>query len=121
MRMQAEAGATLEATPVQTTYDRKRPYPATVLVNRLITGEGSEKETRHIELALGDSGLTYQPGDSAGIQPTNPCEAVEEVLRRLSLTGDEAVKDFYGNPTDTRTALSSWLMIGKLSGSTVRT
>lgn len=120
MRMQAEASATLEATPVQTTYDRKHPYPAMVLVNRLLTGVGSEKETRHIELALGDSGITYLPGDSAGIQPTNACWAVDEILRRLHFTGDEPVKDFYGNPTDLQTALSSWLMIGKLSGSTVR-
>jgi sulfite reductase (NADPH) flavoprotein alpha-component len=110
----------VEAAPAPIVYDRKHPYPATVLVNRLITGSASEKETRHIELALGDSGLKYLPGDSAGIQPTNPCEAVEEVIRRLSFTGEEAVKDFYGGATDVRTALSSWLMIGKLSGSTVR-
>lgn len=116
--MQAEA--TLDAAPVQTAYNRNHPYPATVLVNRIITGSDSEKETRHIELALGESGLTYQPGDSAGIQPTNACWAVDEILRRLSFTGEEPVKDFYGNPTDVRTALNSWLMIGKLSGSTVR-
>lgn len=60
MRMQAEASATLEATPVQTTYDRKHPYPAMVLVNRLLTGVGSEKETRHIELALGDSDIKHK-------------------------------------------------------------
>jgi sulfite reductase (NADPH) flavoprotein alpha-component len=116
--MQTEATETLETTPA--VYDRKHPYSSTVLVNRLLTGAGSEKETRHIELALGDSGLTYLPGDSAGILPANPVQAVDEVLRRLSFTGDEPVKDFYGQPTDLRTALTSWLMIGKLSGSTVR-
>lgn len=118
--MQADGTATLETTPVQAAYSRSHPYSAAVLVNRLITGAGSEKETRHMELALDDSGIAYVPGDSAGILPTNACWAVDEVLRRLSLTGEESVKDFYGNPTDVRTALSSWLMIGKLSGSTVR-
>ncbi|MGA7886957.1 MAG: oxidoreductase [Acidobacteriaceae bacterium] len=114
--MQTEATETLEST----VYDRKHPYPATVLDNHLLTGSGSEKETRHIELSLGDSGITYLPGDSAGILPTNPCAMVEEVLRRLSFTGDEPVKDFYGELTDLRAALTSWLMIGKLSGTTVR-
>ncbi len=118
--MQPEATETLEVSPVRTVYSRNQPYPARVFENRLLTGAGSEKETRHIELALGDSGLTYLPGDSAGIQPTNTCQAVEEVLRRLSYTGDEPVTDFYGKPTDVRTALTSWLMLGKLSGSTVR-
>jgi len=114
--MQTEATATLEST----VYDRKHPYSGTVLDNRILTGSGSEKETRHIELALGQSGITYLPGDSAGILPANPCAAVEEVLRRLSFTGDEPVKDFYGELIDLRAALTSWLMIGKLSGSTVR-
>lgn len=114
--MQTEATETLESV----VYDRKHPYSATVLDNHLLTGSGSEKETRHIELSLGDSGITYLPGDSAGILPTNPCAMVEEVLRRLSFTGDEPVKDFYGELTDLRAALTSWLMIGKLSGTTVR-
>jgi sulfite reductase (NADPH) flavoprotein alpha-component len=45
---------------------------------------------------------------------------VEEVLRLLHFSGDEAVTDFYGGALDLRTALTSWLMIGKLSGTTVR-
>lgn len=118
--MQTEATETVETTSAHSAWNRSNPYSATVLANRLLTGPGSEKETRHIEISLGDSGITYLPGDSAGILPTNPCDVVEEVIRRLSLSGEEAVKDFYGNPTDVRSALSSWLMIGKLSGSTVR-
>jgi sulfite reductase (NADPH) flavoprotein alpha-component len=114
--MQTEATATLESI----VFDRKHPYSAAVLDNRVLTGSGSEKETRHIELSLGESGITYLPGDSAGILPTNPRAAVEEVLRRLSFTGEEPVKDFYGELTDLRAALTSWLMIGKLSGSTLR-
>jgi sulfite reductase (NADPH) flavoprotein alpha-component len=118
--MQPEATETLERTPAPCLYTRNHPYPATVTVNRLLTGSGSEKETRHIELDLGASGLQYLPGDSAGILPVNPCDAVNDVLRRLEFSGDEPVVDFYGKPTDLREALTSWLMIGKLSGSTVR-
>jgi sulfite reductase (NADPH) flavoprotein alpha-component len=119
--MQPEGTGTLDtAAPAQSAWNRNHPYPATVTVNRLLTGSGSEKETRHIEIDLGDSGIQYLPGDSAGILPTNRIEAVTEVLRRLEMSGDEPVKDFYGQPIDVREALSAWLMIGKLSISTVR-
>lgn len=101
-------------------WSRNHPYRATVVVNRLLTGEGSEKETRHIELDLGSSGIEYLPGDSVGILPHNPGAAVDRVLGQLQFSGEEPVKDFYGSPTNVRTALTSWLMIGKLSGSTVR-
>src|ERR1700728_1092805 len=116
--MQSEATATLESTAA--VYTRNNPYSATVLENRLLTGSGSEKETRHIELDLADSGIEYLPGDSAGILPVNTCDAVDLVLERLQFTGDELVTDFYGKPLDLRQALTSWLMIGKLSSSTLK-
>jgi sulfite reductase (NADPH) flavoprotein alpha-component len=116
--MQTEATETVEST--LTSWTRNHPYTATVLENRLLTGPGSEKETRHIEFALGDSGIQYLPGDSAGILPVNTCDAVNLVLERLQFTGDEPVNDFYGKPTTVREALTSWLMIGKLATSTFR-
>jgi sulfite reductase (NADPH) flavoprotein alpha-component len=118
--MQTEAAETIETAPARTSWNRNQPYPATVTENRLLTGPDSEKETRHIEMALGDSGIQYLPGDSAGVIPVNTCDAVDDVLSRLQFTGDEPVNDFYGKATKVRDALSSWLMIGKLSGSTVR-
>ncbi len=114
------AKAAGETAPGHGAWNRNNPFHAAVLVNRLLTGEGSEKETRHIELDLGSSGIEYLPGDSAGILPHNPVSAVDRVLQRLCFSGDEPVKDFYGSPTNVRAALTSWLMIGKLSGSTVR-
>ena len=116
--MQSEQIATVETGRVA--WSRNNPYPATVLENRLLTGSGSEKETRHIELDLADSGIEYLPGDSAGILPVNTCDAVDLVLERLQFTGDELVTDFYGKPLDLRQALTSWLMIGKLSSSTLK-
>ena len=116
--MQSGGTETLETT--RTIYTRNNPYSATVLENRLLTGPASEKETRHIELDLADSGIEYLPGDSAGIAPVNPCDAVDLVLERLQFTGDEPVVDFYGKPLNLREALTSWLMIGKLSSSTLR-
>lgn len=120
--MQFSATETLETESGQSTqtYSRNNPYDAVVLENRLLTGPRSEKETRHIELSLGSSGIRYLPGDSAGVIPENRRSAVDEVLRLLGCTGGEPVTDFYGGSLDLRTALTHWLMIGKLSGSTVR-
>src|SRR5579863_4072145 len=111
---------TLETPAAKAVWNRNNPYVATVTENRLLTGPGSEKETRHIEIDLGDSGLQYLPGDSAGILPVNTCDAVDDVISRLQFSGDEPVTDFYGKATTVREALTSWLMIGKLSSSTVR-
>lgn len=118
--MQPEATETLESTPARTIYTRNNPFSATVLENRLLTGPGSEKETRHIEMDLTGSGIEYLPGDSAGILPVNTCDAVDLVLERLQFTGNEPVVDFYGKPLSLREALTSWLMIGKLSSSTLK-
>ena len=121
--MQVASNETKE-TPVEqgiTSYSRKSPFTATVLVNRLLTGEASEKETRHVELSLQGSGIQYLPGDSLGVLPENHPEMVQEVLEALGLTGNELVSDFYDGVLKVSQALTSWLMIGKLSSSTVRT
>ena len=49
-------------------YTRNHPFLSTVRVNELLTAEGSEKETRHVELTL-DEGMRYTPGDAVGILP----------------------------------------------------
>jgi sulfite reductase (NADPH) flavoprotein alpha-component len=53
--------------------------------------EGSDKETRHFELSLKDSGLNYLPGDSLGVVPTNCEQVVAELLNAVGLTGDESI------------------------------
>jgi sulfite reductase (NADPH) flavoprotein alpha-component len=114
----------ITAVPAEQTtpaYSRNHPFAATVLVNHLLTGPGSEKETRHIEMSLEGSGIRYLPGDSLGVIPENRCDRVEEALWLLHFRGNELVTDFYGGALDLHSALTSWLMIGKLSSSTVRT
>ena len=120
--MQLEVDETMEVRSEHgtATYSRKNPFTATVLVNRLLTGPASEKETRHIEISLEGSGIQYLPGDSLGILPENRFDMVQEVLQLLNFRGDEPVTDFYGGSLNLQEALTSWLMIGKLSGSTVK-
>ncbi|MBI3691939.1 MAG: flavodoxin domain-containing protein, partial [Mycolicibacterium aromaticivorans] len=52
------------------------PFTSTALVNRLLTAPGSDKEVRHSELDLADSGITYQAGDSVAVHAVNNPELV---------------------------------------------
>ena len=101
-----------------THYTRNHPYMSKILVNELLTGEGSEKETRHIELAL-EEGMTYIPGDAVGILPENRREAVDEVLAALPFSGSEMVLDHYKVPVTLDEALRTRLQIGKLARGSV--
>jgi sulfite reductase (NADPH) flavoprotein alpha-component len=94
-------------------YTRNNPFHSAVLVNELLTAEGSEKETRHVELAL-EEGMTYTPGDAVGIVPENRREAVDEVLAALGFKGDERVLDHYKVEIDLEEALRTRLAIGTL-------
>jgi sulfite reductase (NADPH) flavoprotein alpha-component len=95
-------------------YTRNSPYQSNVNVNYLLTAEGSEKETRHVELSL-EEGMTYTPGDAVGIIPENRPEAVADVLKALGYKGDERVLDHYKVEISLEEALRNRLTIGKLS------
>jgi sulfite reductase (NADPH) flavoprotein alpha-component len=72
-------------------FDKRHPFEAAVVENIVLTGRGSTKETRHIELSLEDCGLTYQPGDALGVVARNDPELVAALLERLSLSPDAPV------------------------------
>ncbi|MCO6439496.1 MAG: assimilatory sulfite reductase (NADPH) flavoprotein subunit [Nitrococcus mobilis] len=75
----------------KTSWSRKNPYPATVLENIVLNGRGSSKETRHLELSIEDSGLTFEPGDSLGVVAQNNPVYVERLIETLGLQPDTAV------------------------------
>lgn len=85
----AQRAATL--VPSTPEFDKQHPFSATVIENLVLTGRGSSKETRHIELSLEGSGLTYEPGDALGIVPRNDPAVVEGLLESLSLPADAIV------------------------------
>jgi sulfite reductase (NADPH) flavoprotein alpha-component len=86
-------------------YSRKNPFSARLVVNRKLTGEGSEKDTRHFEISLKGSGLTYEAGDALGIMPTNSPELVDEILEALQFDGEEEVSGPEGDKMPIRLAL----------------
>ena len=72
-------------------YTKEAPLTASLAVNQKITGRNSEKDVRHIEIDLGDSGLRYQPGDALGVWYQNDPALVKELVELLWLKGDEPV------------------------------
>ncbi|MFE5322052.1 bifunctional cytochrome P450/NADPH--P450 reductase [Paenibacillus sp. NPDC056579] len=78
----------LAGTPIATSYDAQL---AAVKENRELQSEGSERSTRHIEIALPE-GVAYREGDHLGVIPENAPEMVERVLRRYGLqAGDQLI------------------------------
>jgi len=72
-------------------YSRKNPFPALHRVNRMLSGSGSGKETRHHEICLAGSGLAYEVGDSLGVFPSNNPALVDEILSVAGLLGSAEV------------------------------
>ena len=73
-------------------YTKEAPLTASFAANQKITGRDSDKDVRHIEIDLGDSGLRYQPGDALGVWFENDVELVQELLQLVWLKGDEPVE-----------------------------
>jgi sulfite reductase (NADPH) flavoprotein alpha-component len=92
-------------------YSRKNPFPATLTANRLLTAEGSGKETRHFEISIAGSGLKYEVGDSLGVVPSNPPELVDLILGELGFSGTEEVPTADGHPVSLRDALLKHFVI----------
>ncbi len=68
-------------------YNRANPYKARLTENYSLSSEGSNKDTRHIVVHLGESGIKYVPGDSLGVVPRNFPKAIDELLAALKLDG----------------------------------
>ncbi|NGZ74804.1 assimilatory sulfite reductase (NADPH) flavoprotein subunit [Saccharibacillus alkalitolerans] len=86
----ADSAAPLSADP-ESEYSRSNPFRAEVLENLNLNGRGSARETRHLELSLEGSGLTYEPGDSLGVYPENHPRLVDEIIEEMGWNPDEIV------------------------------
>ncbi|WP_159821448.1 assimilatory sulfite reductase (NADPH) flavoprotein subunit [Colwellia sp. 20A7] len=72
-------------------YSKQNPLAAEFSLSQKITGRDSAKDVRHIEIDLGESGLTYQVGDALGVWFENDEVLVDNLLSELSFSGDEKV------------------------------
>lgn len=80
-------------------YSRQNLFEATILEKINLNGKGSSKETIHLELDLGDSGLTYEPGDALGVYGSSSPKLVEAVLEATNLSGEAQVLSHKGEKT----------------------
>jgi sulfite reductase (NADPH) flavoprotein alpha-component len=78
-------------------YNRANPFLARITANYSLTAEGSNKDTRHIVVHLGASGIQYVPGDSLGVVPRNFPGAVDELLSQLGLDGSTSIEQPTGS------------------------
>lgn len=76
----AAAPSAVSGSAGESAFSRTNPFRAEVLANFNLNGRGSNKETRHLELSLEGSGLSYQPGDALGIYPQNDPALVDQLL-----------------------------------------
>ncbi len=72
-------------------WTRQNPFPGKLAVNRRLSSDDSAKDTRHFEIDLTGWGLSFEPGDSVAVYPTNDPNLVNEILRALGAKGDEPV------------------------------
>ena len=75
----------LSTTTAPSVYSRANPYKARLIENYSLSGPGSNKDTRHLVVHLGDSGITYLPGDSLGVVPRNFPQNVDDLLPHLGI------------------------------------
>ena len=79
-----------------TEWNLKNPYLTTISEKDVLNGPGATKETRHVSILLGDSGLTYRAGDAIGIIPENPKDTVEKLIELLGFDPTQEVESHSG-------------------------
>lgn len=87
-----EAVSYVAPTIPSTEYGKKNPFPSEALATLILNGEGSAKETLHLELALASSGLHYEPGDALAVLPVNAPDSIKALLQAAKLTGNEKIE-----------------------------
>ena len=100
-------------------YSRKNPYPAELLERVKLNGEGSAKETIHLEFKLEESALTYEPGDSLAVLAQNADEVVEDFFTLTKLHPKNLVQ-IKGESHTLLDWLTSKLDITTLSASVIK-
>jgi sulfite reductase (NADPH) flavoprotein alpha-component len=74
-------------------WTRKNPFVAEVSTNRVLSGPGSDKEIRHVEFALADSGIEYEAGDALAVIPENNPSLVDAIAEHFRVSIGTLVGD----------------------------
>ena len=93
VEVRAEPEALAALPKAKTGTSRDRPVEIAFASRTRLNKPGSNKETWHIDLDLGDSGLTYAVGDSLGIIPRNDPALVDAVIAAVGMPADFPIAD----------------------------
>ncbi|MGB0370475.1 MAG: sulfite reductase subunit alpha [Opitutales bacterium] len=111
----AAVPAAADAEEESPAFGKKNPFPAKIVENYNLNGEGSKKETRHVSISLEGSGLEYEAGDALAIVPQNKEELVDAFIAKLGFAPDAAVKGASGEDTPLKSALTNDYDICKIT------
>jgi sulfite reductase (NADPH) flavoprotein alpha-component len=93
VEVRAEPEALAALPKAKTGTSRDRPVEIAFASRTRLNKPGSNKETWHIDLDLGDSGLSYAAGDSLGIIPRNDPALVDAVIAAVGMPADFPIAD----------------------------
>ncbi len=96
-------------------YGKANPFPSNIIANRNLNGDGSAKETRHVELSIATSGFEYEAGDALAVVPENCSLYVGDLLNAVGFSGQEFVNSPNGEKGCLRDALTRYHDIANLS------
>ncbi|SFL68834.1 sulfite reductase (NADPH) flavoprotein alpha-component [Gracilibacillus orientalis] len=120
--LKKDAGNTPDTTATNPTpaeqpiYSKSNPYTAEVLDNIILTGKGSNKETRHIEISLEGSNLHYEPGDCLAIYPKNDPALVQAIIKEFQWNAEQTIPiNKQGEIRSVQEALTSIFEITRLT------
>ena len=86
--------ATVEAAaPAGDLKSKIKTFVAKFMGATPLTAPESEKDVRHIEIDLSESGLTYEVGDSLGIVPENWPDVADGVIAALGVSAETTLSD----------------------------
>ena len=101
-------GASVEVTTTTAEvipFGKKNPFPAPLKFRQKLNLEPSPRDTRHIELVLENSNLSYEVGDAVATYPRNDAPLVEEILAALPFNTSVSVDVHDGRKIPLRDAL----------------
>lgn len=84
---------------------RDNPFSAKLIVSAKLNGEGSAKDTRHVEIDLAGSNLKYNVGDSLGVFPFNCPELVQAIIGKVCAEPETKVESILGDEVTLSQAL----------------
>jgi sulfite reductase (NADPH) flavoprotein alpha-component len=97
---------------------KKNPLEAALVANVNLNADGSAKDTRHLAFSLGESGLSYEPGDALGVFARNGRLMVDGIIAAHRLSASAVVPLPDGGEAPLREALISHYECRKLHGVT---